>query len=238
MRQKYLIGAVFAAVALSASYLQFRHEVPSTRSPGSQAAHSISPASLAGESQSDRRDVETQTLREIQGELIVLKNELGALKSAISSMRSTVSDGVPGEITQTGEEELVPTAAQIAEWRQAVEEQGKRAQAEHEQRLDRLESRFSAESLDRDWALEKSQVVRTALDAFAKTTKTATSAQSMECRSSMCRIEMEFDSEEARNDFDLHLAQSVASQLPSMDIKQEAVGNGIKVTYFLKGVAG
>ena len=241
MKRTHFTGAMLAAFALAGSYVHFQGALPWSQTPTVQSAVPDVQANSNVEPRAAKKttEAEAEKMVELQSEVNTLKMELAALKAAVSNMRSLASDDAPAAAGQSEDEEFAPTSTQISEWHQAVEEQRKNASAEYAQRMERLESRFAAESLDRDWAFEKSQAVKSALDSFSDETRNAAaSARSLECRSSMCRVEMEFDSEEARNGFDMHLAQSLAPQLPSMDIKQEMVGNVIKVTYFLKGVAG
>ena len=66
------------------------------------------------------------------------------------------------------------------------------------ERYDDLEAKFSKESIDRSWAATTEAQLTQVVGKFAKTKLLGVS-----CRSSMCRVELEFPNLDAREEFDM-----------------------------------
>lgn len=92
-----------------------------------------------------------------------------------------------------------------------------------EERLATVDAAFQHEAIDPGWSLDASQTISNALEMAAAT---QTELRQVDCRTTLCFVEVEHVDAQAADDFALQFPMAVADALPQATYEYEETGDG------------
>lgn len=152
----------------------------------------------------------------LRSEVVLLRTEMAALRrqmdeeqSARARTESAAADvGLEAFPADPAEEETL-----------LIEEEERSAQT----RLETIEGILATEPEDAEWSLSAAELIR---EVLASKDFEGTSVYDVQCRSSLCRIEVEHDDPRKLADFQMHFPMRVASLLPRTAMHRVEGDNG------------
>ena len=173
-----------------------------------------------------------QLLQEVKS----LKHEVEAIKLTLKQIMSHFdptmhSSGMTSELNE------LPNLSQMdLEEMKLVEENIKKAtDQQYNEQMAMIEDEFIKEPVNPEWSDEKSQILITALNSLPEEKYEGVELKETDCRSSMCRIEIEFADELAQNRFEMQLPMLVGEDFPRLSVMHENQEGLIRGIYLLKG---
>lgn len=154
-----------------------------------------------------------------------VNEEIEALKTQIATLQNREEKPTAvGDDDAGGYGNDVDTAA---EWMST----GQSAQRTAEQRL-ALNTAFEAETFDEDWSTDVTQALQRAI---ASEELSDASVRAAECRSTLCRVDVEHQGSAQSDEFELWFGSQIADVLPRFSLFQEEVdGRAITVVYLAR----
>lgn len=140
----------------------------------------------------------------LRGEVDALRQELRQEQATRASAESAAAGVWPEPAAEADGEVAVDPAAEEA---RLVEEGERQVQAH----LQSIEDTLYAEPVDPDWSFEAEELIRGVLAGKAFK---GTSLFHVECRATLCQIEVGHDDSGKREEFERHFQMEVASMLP------------------------
>jgi len=201
---------LFALIALGvgwtihALYPSVRQEAPDARAVSLPA-----PTGSGG-----RDEPTTDDLVVLKHDMALVKSDLGSLRASLTSLATQVqsaslSRGEPAEHIPHEEPQAIDSQAQDAA---AMEEDAML----QETRLEAIEATLRGEAIDATWAAQATDAIEQALEDKALE---GSVLDALECRSTLCRVEVTHPNPIARADFMLRFPMKVGQVLPSMTVR-------------------
>ena len=131
-------------------------------------------------------------------------------------------------------EDIAPVQVYPEDIKAAEESIKKEGNERFDEQIVILENNFTNESVDKHWSEEKTGTVKAAFDSLPAEILENMQLKATDCRSSMCRIEVEYYDETAQNQFEMQLPILVGEDFPSLSAKHEQYEGITKGTYFLQ----
>lgn len=186
---------------------------------------------LGSDPERDRSSKADQAAREgvLDGDDVkepTLMDELGALRREVLLLRADLS-GVRNRVQQLEQSENRSTSDEDAQTIESPEEVfAARTEAAQraEDRLGAIEAAFLGEPTDRSWSADTSMAIDEALQSEQLR---GTNVRSVECRSTMCRVEVAHDDPRKRMEFGLWLPAKLGGVLPTFITKEVDEGEGV-----------
>jgi hypothetical protein len=216
----------------------FQHKDPSDSSPSLITEES--PDFVVKEQYATDHTALQSTLRDLRTELAQLKNYTRGQARTLADLQSSVNDLVSSEIDESADSSLSlqdengefnqASAAELSDEMDADQLQAAEA-AREEQRLLTLDSHFSGEPYDADWAPRMEANMQTALEQQA-----LVDSQLIElaCQSSLCRLEVEHENDAAEQAF-LHqfLAMAGFTKTETYYQRETTEDGSVQITYYV-----
>lgn len=192
---------------------------PCPVTPVRQEALSVSSApEPAGSGGAD--DPAVEDLAGLKQDMALMKAELasvrGSLKQVAAQVQPPPSHGNAEATAPNYEPQAVDSAAEEA----AAMEETTRLQ---EKRIESIGTALRTEPLDAAWATQAMDAIR---QAMSSATMSGTSIHDVECRSSLCRVEVAHENPAARARFIRRFAMLVGPMLPTMTAQPIEAGDG------------
>jgi hypothetical protein len=197
---------------------------------GPVAAESALATGAATEAPADypieRGDTVVDDVNVLRQEVVRLRTDLAALQAQMRVTQSTrgVAGAAPASVAEgtafggeLSEEELKAQEVEAAA-------------RDHQRSLARMqayEASLRAESIDAAWSNEAVDALK---EAFTSQELSATGLQDIECRATLCRIEVVHADEEKRREFERTFVEKVAPVLPSAVMHTEEHEDGSSAT--------
>ena len=179
-----------------------------------------------------------------QEEMVMMKKELKLLKTTLRQHSSQSSEGVLQQSLTSLKDEVRLLGDQLTGALNAIEALSQQTQTKqealaqqpidkefsslddeyhHDEAIQVINTTFETEPVDGDWSFETTDLITQSLDIeqFPDTTM-----QNVECRSSLCRMEVAHADEESQRLFELEFPMLVAEQLPAMSFDQQQLDDG------------
>ncbi len=228
-----LVAVASLAVVLSGWYgfsAVFRDlDLQASRSPQSPAKARVSEASST-----DRGEEEGPSLTEVadlRSEVALLRSDLAKVQRQLRQLTQSASQA-PLSAKPSGAEE--PADAVGLSEQELREQEAELIEAENQRSLARMaagEAALRQESTDGVWSLQAMDALRQALGSEEFS---GTQVQNMECRATLCRLEVVHADREQQMRFEQHFSFNVGSLLSRMMMHSEEQTDGtISVTIYL-----
>lgn len=219
MKSSLLLFALIALVlgwTIHALYPSVRQEAPDAR------AGSLPPPTGSG----GRDDPTTDDLVVLKHDMALVKSDLASLRASLTSLATQVqsaslSRGKPAERIPHEEPQAIDSQAQDAA---AMEENAKL----QETRLEAIEATLRGEAIDATWAAQATDAVE---QAFEDKALEGSVLDALECRSTLCRVEVTHPNPTARADFMLRFPMMVGPVLPSTTTQLIEADDGSSTTW-------
>lgn len=163
-----------------------------------------------------------QDLKSLRQELAKIKLELGRVTSSLSSQKPVTN-------TSAWDEANLPSFEE-AENPEAIEERNKLAS---EQRRLALEDDFTNETVNKTWSKEYTSTVLAVLESLPAEIHEGIVFNATECRSTSCRIEIEYGDEIAQQELEMRLPMLIGENFPGISathVQQDGITTSV---YFL-----
>lgn len=168
-----------------------------------------------------------QEVKSLQREVKAIHVTLKQLATKFNSTTPSMTVTAAGEIHQPSQIDL--------EDMQATEEKIKQAGKERfNEQLLTIEDNFTNESVDKTWAEEKADSVLSAFNSLPAEIQGSIELKVTDCKSSMCRIEVEYEDDIAQNEFEMQLPMLVSEDFPRLSIRYEQHEGVTRGIYFLQ----
>ncbi len=202
---------LFALIALGlgwtihALYPSVHQEAPDAR------AGSPPPPTGSG----GRDEPTTDDLVVLKHDMTLVKSDLASLRASLTSLATQVQSaslrrGEPAEHIPHEEPQAIDSQAQDVA---AMEEDAK---LQEETRLEAIEATLRGEAIDATWAAQATDAIEQTLEDKALE---GSVLHALECRSTLCRVEVTHPNPTARADFMLRFPMAVGLVLPSMTVR-------------------
>ncbi len=150
-------------------------------------------------------------------DLVVLKHDMALMKSDLASLRASLTRLTADMKSQSGSRVEAEESTPYGE-RQAVDSEVQEAPIEEsakleEARLEAIEATLRHEAIDATWVAQATDAIEQAMEDKALA---GSELHDLECRSTLCRVEVAHQNPIARADFMLRFAMMVGPVLPSM----------------------
>lgn len=171
---------------------------------------------------------ENNTLIKLTRAVNTLKIEVAALKMALKQSRNSI----PTQTTLERQTSFITAddQADIHAIEVAMEQVGEKR---FNEQILNIEERFDYEEINADWSDRKARNIEGALNELL-TAISGAIVHTMECRSTLCRLEIEYDDSDAQNTFEIELPMALSESLPRMSARHERMGNVIRGIYYLQ----
>jgi hypothetical protein len=164
-------------------------------------------------------------------ELLALKQNLAKLQSELSNVH-TALDALSGQMglmtdnaTPTGVATLTVSPQNRAD--KSINIDARTSKKLQEARLQAIETTLSSEETDKTWAASASDTIQRAVQ---EADNGANELLALDCRSTLCRVEVSHQTPMARADFMQRFALKVGTVLPTMTIEPVSMENGHSVS--------
>lgn len=154
-----------------------------------------------------------------EDELSALKQELAALREQVAMIAG--ANGNPAAVAGDGDDDFAPMTEEemaLAEEDDAYDEEDRRRG---------LDAFLGAQSIDTTWSQDAALAVTEASDSEELA---GSIVDGVECRSSLCRVEVSHADAEAAGQFELLFPMQVADALPQIRYFTEQLGDGRSIT--------
>lgn len=159
----------------------------------------------------------------VNEEIDVLKAQIAALQRE----RQGESAAQPATTNGNDAEEYGNDAVDAEDWMSA-----ERAEQQAAEQRSALNTVFEEETIDADWSTDATQALER---AFASEELSNASVHSAECRSTLCRVDVEHEDPEKAGEFEMWFGKQIAEMLPRFSLFQEEVdGRAITVVYLAR----
>jgi hypothetical protein len=207
MKSSALLFALIALVlgwTIHALYPTVRQEAPNA-----QAGSLPAPTGSGGED-----DPAAEDLVVLKHDMALMKSDLASLRASLTSLAAEVQSaslgrGKAAERVPRDEPQAVDSQAQGAA---AMERTAKLEEA----RLEAIEATLRREAIDATWTAQATDAIEQAMGDKALE---GSVLHALECRSTLCRVEVAHQNPIARADFMLRFAMMVGPVLPSMTVQ-------------------
>ncbi len=171
-----------------------------------------------------------------------LEQEVNSLKLKIATMNAALNHletrfnslSSPSSTTVAASADFEPVQFYQEDTKEIEEQMKKEGKKRFDEQIIILENNFTNESVDKSWSEEKTGIVIAALGSLPAEILANVELKATDCRSSMCRIEVEYYDETAQNVFEMQLPMLVGEDFPSLSAKHEQHEGITKGTYFLQ----
>lgn len=165
----------------------------------------------------------------------LLSHELSAMKEAFFQ-RLNPSDCVTTAASNYSEfdQEIVISTDLLVDMEEEEEQISLESQQQNEHYIDMLEQRFAGEMLNSTWSAEITKEIQTALESLYVEVPLDFTFESLDCRTSMCRLKVEFNEWDEQHEFESRILGAVGSMLPKFSARQEREGDSPGIVYFFQ----
>lgn len=180
--------------------------------------------------------------QQLANQRLSLEQQLKVLKADITEIKTTLKDfafrlesmnpALASTTILADKDQL--SEIELSDIKEAEEKLKQANETQFNEQLLAVEDSFSSERLDQYWSKEKTDRVMTALESLPAEIHQGVDLKQVECRSSMCKIEAEYNDEIAQNEFEIQLPMLVGEDFPRLSVKHEQNEGFIKGTYFLQ----
>ena len=171
-------------------------------------------------SSADRIHGDTLALRQditrLSSELTSLKRQLQTLSDTVSAMPLRVTDQALTRMRAPDQELLEDALSRDERLAQEAQEQ--------RQRIDVIEADFQAEYVDGHWSASTTELIEQSLSVEELA---GTAVFDVQCRSNLCRLEVQHDDAVAQMQFEAQLPMAVGEVLPRMTMDQIEGDDGL-----------
>ena len=164
-----------------------------------------------------------------------LSAELAATKEVLYQMENA-SDWSAKAASNYSEfdHEIVLSPDLVANLEEEEDWISQESQRQHEHYMDMLEQRFAGEILDSAWSAETAGAIRTAVESLYAEGALDFSFESLDCRTSMCRLEVGFNHRDEQHEFESRVLGAVGKLLPRFSARREREGDFVWAVYFFQ----
>jgi hypothetical protein len=169
--------------------------------------------------ENSRMAAEVNTVRAALGDIDALQRELRQLKEEVAALRASgVSVAVPGPASA-----MAGAAGDLPLTREDMEVLAEEQDYKNDQRRQKVSAIYRAEPVDASWSNETTDLI---MEAFDKTDPEGSTLASVDCRSSLCRVEVDGGAVGPG----LRLSREVHKALPRMIYFHEPSQDGTRST--------
>lgn len=160
-----------------------------------------------------------QTNRELIASIQALRKEVSALRADLSSLQTHVSNIESKHAPNTGSIMASETIKTISP--PQPEPTAEQLKHQHEARLAAIDKDFQSETPELEWATKTSTVIQDVFDSIGsngnkRADLNGSSLQDLECRASLCKIEVNHIDQKAARNFTRNFLSSVSHDLSRM----------------------
>jgi hypothetical protein len=175
--------------------------------------------SVPGQSQVGGPD-DSDEINALKREMARLRADLSALRDQFKKHAESQPAVAMGSIPEPAEEVIPPDPLEQEEQEAAMMAQDRTIRIA---RMQLLEANLRAETIDNGWSIDARNVIQQAL---TNTELKDTSVQGIECRATLCRLEVAHQDVSQRVEFEHHFGFKVYHLLPSLIMHTEENDDG------------
>jgi hypothetical protein len=157
-------------------------------------------------------------------EFAKLKKEISDFKNIVNNEMNTYSSNQLALSNALKEKQIDNTSNNLPTSKFDMITAMQKADEKRQQEIENINQSFQAESLNQQWASEVKQNITNYFDSSKNENQnetTQSTALSIECRSTMCRMEVMHENEEVKEKFDLEFLSSLGDSFPSITYGQQ-----------------
>ena len=204
-------------------YNSFNSEVPTSEQQISEDKPELSQPRVSHNSGPD------DAIHTLRSEFRLLKAEMNILKSQLKSSNNNLAKLID-EKQYSSEQQLEEASeGQILDLDLILQDQEEQA----EKRMLSMEASLIGEDIDSTWSNSTTDQVQ---DAFDSIELDGAEVVDVDCRSTLCRIEIDFDDPLRATEYQLWLSVKIGDILPqaSMNVSEDGEGNASAVLYLAR----
>ena len=179
------------------------------------------------------RNRNTEKNDELIKEVKSLKQEINTIKTALNQLSSRIASVNEQQSINDELTDILKSDQDLAKQKAAEELLKLQGDERFEEQIIAIKNNYDSESIDADWSEEKIIEVQAALNSLSDEIHDGVEVKEMDCRSSMCRLKVEYHDEIAMLDFEMQLPMLVGENFPRLSVQHDQMENLIEVTYFL-----
>ncbi|MGH8593313.1 MAG: hypothetical protein ACREV3_05505 [Gammaproteobacteria bacterium] len=219
----FIMGGIVGIVALT----WVVHNVHPAKDASPMTAGPVSRQSseqvFSEQASSDKQGV-VDDVTVLKREVALLKADLDIVRRQIKEQAAHAPAGSDVAASSVATDPAFPSEeAGVADSLEAETIAAEEEKREVEERMQALESSLQNEPLDSDWSPQAREQIT---EVFASKELAETSLEHIECRSTLCRVEVEHDDLRKRREFELWFPFKVAEILPRIAMRYVENDNG------------
>ncbi len=167
---------------------------------------------------------------DIAQEVKSLKREVEAINFMLKQIMAQLEPGIPSALNDS----LSLSQLDLGEIKFVEENIKKASDQQYSEQIAMVEDEFFKQPIDPSWSEDKTQILKVALNSLPDEKFEGVEVKATDCRSSMCRIEIEYTDELAQNMIEMQLPMLVGEDFSRLSVMYENQDGIIKGIYFLK----
>jgi hypothetical protein len=167
-----------------------------------------------------QKDAAVSGQSSVHVEIADLKREVSLLSQHLTSLENKV-------ISRAMEQSSTTSAPADEEPKLSAEDEQKQAKAQQKERLQLINHSFHTEQKDPDWSKQAASTINNAISSWSNSKSSSKYVlKQAECRSSLCRVEINFSDSEGLSSFKQEFTRNLGASLPGMTMSANQNGDG------------